>query len=382
MELQSHPFFQVLCESNIDPLTKKAHVQDYGDEEIIFEEGSEPDGLFLVLEGEVAFRKRLPNGAYYTVSSSQQGEFFGEIGVITRQTRALRAVSQGSATLARIPAESLEEYLRELPGPIEDILKGIIKHLRDTTDHYLHDMLQKEKLAIVGNMINSIIHDFKNPFCLISLHAQLIEQLHADERTRELCSNIREQVDRMVAMASEIGEYSRGQHAPELSVLKLSEVIDRFHALNSPFFESGRITIQVTCEEVYIMGEESKVIRVLQNLVSNAIDAIPEGAPGRIEIEGKALSKSQVYLGIRDTGVGIPEEIRTRMFEPFVTMGKSAGTGLGTAIAKSIIDSHGGSIAFESKLGAGTTFHITLPRAPRRAGHKRKAGSVQPNPPQ
>jgi len=114
---------------------------------------------------------------------------------------------------------------------------------------------------------------------------------------------------------------------------------------------------------VRILGEKAKLFRVFQNLIGNAIEAIGEGR-GHVEIEGTVRGEDGVVeITIKDNGSGIPEAIRGRFFEPFVTFGKSGGTGLGSAIVKSIIDAHNGDIRFETETGKGTAFFVTLPLA-------------------
>jgi signal transduction histidine kinase len=93
--------------------------------------------------------------------------------------------------------------------------------------------------------------------------------------------------------------------------------------------------------------------------VGNAVEAF-KGCGGRVELTTWA-NDQEVQIQIRDNGPGIPEAIRDRLFEAFVTYGKHSGTGLGTAIAKSIIDAHGGQISFQSSYQEGTTFYIRLP---------------------
>jgi signal transduction histidine kinase len=100
-------------------------------------------------------------------------------------------------------------------------------------------------------------------------------------------------------------------------------------------------------------------MRALQNLVVNAVEAL-DGEGGEIRMT-VTTGKVGVTIAIQDNGPGIPPEIRETFFEAFVTHGKKRGTGLGTAIAKSIIDAHQGQIRFETKVGQGTTFFIQLP---------------------
>jgi signal transduction histidine kinase len=105
--------------------------------------------------------------------------------------------------------------------------------------------------------------------------------------------------------------------------------------------------------------DETRLTRCLANIVKNAKEAL--GDEGTITIHIRDAGP-QLKISISDNGPGIPELIRGRIFEPFVTYGKERGTGLGMAIAKSTVDAHGGRIWLESETGKGTTFHVELPK--------------------
>jgi signal transduction histidine kinase len=105
--------------------------------------------------------------------------------------------------------------------------------------------------------------------------------------------------------------------------------------------------------------DETRLTRCLANIIKNAKEAL--GDEGTITIQFRE-SGSELQVSISDSGPGIPEAIRSRIFEPFVTYGKKNGTGLGMAIAKSTVDAHGGRIWLESETGKGTTFHVVLPK--------------------
>lgn len=359
MDLREHPFFSTVDGEQIAALEQSTHVQDFASDSVIFEEGSPSDALFLLLEGEVAFCKQVPGGQFRAISYARPGEYFGEIGLFTGQPRALRAEARGAVKLAVVPRDALLTFIKGTPGPMDHILQSIINHLHATTRHYITDMLRQEKMSVVGTMINTIIHDFKNPFCLISLAAQLISSTHQDERTQKLCRNIEDQIQRMNGMAEEINEFSRGQQRLRLSRVRLRDIAERFRELNLPFFERPNIIVRFDIPDVELDAEENKLIRVFQNLIGNAIDALGESG-GQIVISAEVEDSGQLLLKVADNGSGIPEEIRANFFEPFVTFGKKKGTGLGTAIVKSIVEAHGGKITFDT--GAqGTTFLIHLP---------------------
>ena len=362
MRLEEHPFFRGLGPDSIQALAAAAIIRRYESGEVIFEEGSESDALFLVLEGRVAFEKSVPGNKWRVISYAESGHFFGEIGVLTGAPRALRASATGSAAIARLPREELREFIRRTPGPVDQILQSIVNHLHHTTRHYVEDMLHQEKMSLVGNMVGSIIHDFKNPFTLISLGAQLISTQHHDAKTQKLCANMNKQIQRMVDMANEVSEFAKGVQTFRPSWVDMPSLVQKFHELNEPYFQKEHVTIETDIDQVVIEAEENKLLRVLQNLVGNAIDGCDERDDGKVRIEVHDR-KENVEIIVSDNGKGIPEQIRNNLFDPFVTYGKTGGTGLGTAIVKSIVEAHKGRIRFETATGKGTTFYILLPKA-------------------
>ncbi|MGA2052961.1 MAG: ATP-binding protein [Opitutales bacterium] len=358
--LEDHPFFNGLSPESAGALISTAVLENHGDNEVIFTEASAPDNMYLVLSGRIAFFKTLPEHQERVISHAQAGDFFGEIGIFTGAPRALGARTSGPALLARLTRAALREFIRTTPGPVDQIFRSIVNHLDHTTRHYVEDMIHQEKMALVGNMVNSIIHDFKNPFTLISLGAQLLIQKHQDERTRTVCANIIQQVERMTDMAHEISEFSKGTQTLKIGRVDLRNLAERFRELNEPYFNREGVRIEVDVDPIIIEGEENKLLRVIQNLVVNAIDAVEDRPDGLVRIQARDRG-DYCEIIVSDNGQGIPEEIRNRLFEPFVTHGKRRGTGLGTAIVKSIIDAHNGRIRFESATGRGTTFFIVLP---------------------
>lgn len=362
MKLEDHPFFRETRNEDVAKLAARTHVSHFGAAEKIFSEGNPSDTLCLVLEGSIAFVKETPDGKSRTISVAEAGSFFGEVGIFTGAPRALSAIAQTNASIAMIERDDLVDFIKHTPGPIEQILGSIVNHLHGTTRHYIDDMLQQEKMGLVGTMVNTIIHDFKNPFTLISLGAQLIRAKHDDAKTQKLCDNIEAQVQRMVDMANEISEFSKGgDQQLLLTPVNLSLLLDRFRELNEPFFKQENVSIEMQAAPVEIEGEENKLLRVLQNLVGNAIDAFADDTAGQVQVFVHDKGERAEII-ISDNGKGIPEQIRHNLFTPFITYGKSKGTGLGTAIVKSIVDAHHGTIEFQTATNAGTTFTINLPK--------------------
>lgn len=360
MNLESHRFISYFLPEQATELCEIARVETFPKGTVIFEENEIPDSLYLVLDGKIEFSKRGGPNQFQTVAWAEENDFFGEFGVLDGQPRSARAVTCDTATIAKIPRDRLMDILERSPGRVVlQLFHHIIQYLRITTERYVSQLVYKHKMMLVGEMANTIIHDFKSPFTGISLASSMLKEMHCDDDTQEWCDLIQTQVGRMLAMAEEVLEFTQGHSVLTKRDVSLAEVFDRFKKLNQVYFKEVNIEFIVNCDKSWVSVDDNKLIRALQNIIGNAVESL-EGVEGKITVD-VAQIEEWVTVKITDTGPGIPEAIRDRLFEPFVTYGKHGGTGLGTAIAKSIVEAHGGEIRFESPPGKGTTFYLSLP---------------------
>ncbi len=361
MNLSEHPFIQSISPKRRAAIISEIELLRLQPSDPIFEENSPPDALYLVLQGSVAFTKKKPDGSFQIVSESGEGSFFGEVGVFTGEYRALGAQAQSKAVIGRVPETTVKKIIEDAE-PVRKVLESVISHLRSTTNHYMEEVMRTEKLTLVGTMVSSILHDFKNPFSIISLGSHIINQRHGDDpQTAKVCANIDSQIRRMVDMANDLAAYSRGEGEIEIAFISLERLFEFFEELNPPVFKDKSVSVTLEANGVTLNGDASKLLRILQNLISNALDAIHQtNKSGTIRVIATEDSDT-VTLTVTDSGPGIPEEIQDKFFEPFVTFGKSEGTGLGSAIIKSIVDAHCGEIEFDTG-PSGTTFTIRLPK--------------------
>ncbi len=222
-------------------------------------------------------------------------------------------------------------------------------------------LIHSERLSAVGQMASSIIHDFRTPMSTINLVVESLQQGKptTPERIQEWYRIIRESVLRMVNMAQELLDFSRGEmrlDKTEFSVDEFISLVEKSVKLN---LERSKITLRV--ERQYTgpaIFDPDRLHRALVNIINNAQDAMPSG--GTVQVTSLRMN-SDVGFTISDNGTGIPPEIKEKIFDAFVTAGKKKGTGLGLAITKRIIDQHGGTIEVESEMGKGTTFRIRIP---------------------
>ncbi len=221
------------------------------------------------------------------------------------------------------------------------------------------EMVKTERMSAVGRMAGSIIHDIKNPMSAIKLYAQVLRKKSSDEESLKLVDEITTQIDRLVKMAQEVLDYSRGVSLMKVERINVNEFLKGvMWFLNSDFEYKKIKLLNESSYEGEIEIDTDKMSRVILNIAGNAADAMPNG--GTFWVRSRS-EKDRLVIEMEDTGSGMPEEIRKRIFEPFVTYGKKHGTGLGMAIVKKIIDDHHGEITIESQIGKGTKMIITLP---------------------
>ena len=221
------------------------------------------------------------------------------------------------------------------------------------------EMVQTERLSAVGRMANTIIHDIKNPMGTLRMYAQVIKRKSGNEEAGNMADEIIRQIDRFVKMTQEILDFSRGISAMRREIEPIEDVLEA--ALKSIEQDLWRKKVTLVRKFDYVgpcLIDGEKMVRVFYNLASNAADAMVEG--GTLTIATRR-NDGQLQIEFADTGIGMAEEIRARVFEPFFTHGKKQGTGLGLAIVKKIIDDHKGKLEIESEQNKGTTIRMFLP---------------------
>jgi signal transduction histidine kinase len=221
------------------------------------------------------------------------------------------------------------------------------------------EMINSERLSAVGRMASTIIHDIKNPMGTLRVYAQVMKKKSGNEEAGKLADEMIHQVDRFVNMAQEILDFSRGVSATNIQETEFGEVMEGVLL----FIEKDLTKRNIKLErhlgfQGKVKVDTDKIVRVFYNIASNAADAMPNGGSLTVTTEE---SGGMVKVDFKDTGTGMPEEVKRRIFEPFVTYGKKHGTGLGMSIVKKVMDDHKGKIEIETELGKGTTMRLLFP---------------------
>jgi two-component system sensor histidine kinase PilS (NtrC family) len=229
--------------------------------------------------------------------------------------------------------------------------------------------MRAERLEAVAELSASLAHEIRNPLASIrSSVEQLARSKHADDDERFLAGLIVRESDRLSRLLSEFLDFARvrATHFVPLDLHSLVVAVVRLIRAHPDCRPDAAITVEGG--HTLLEGDEDLLHRVVANLVLNAVQAAR--GPIRITITVAPAQSSEiphgadlehaVRLQVRDNGPGIPEEVRERLFQPFVS-GRSGGSGLGLAIVQRAVEAHRGLVLVESAAGSGTTFTIFLP---------------------
>jgi len=215
----------------------------------------------------------------------------------------------------------------------------------------------RDRLASIGRMLAGLLHDLRTPMTIISGYAQLMATMDDPEEREKYVEQIQRQFDLMAGMTREVLAFARGDTDLVLRKVYVHRFAEQLTTQLGAAVQGRGIDFEVeTRFDGTAYFDEQKLMRVFHNLASNAIEAMPDGGHLRVTIE---RDRDELVWTVRDTGGGIPDQVRSRLFELFAT-GRKGGTGLGLAIVKKIIDDHRGTIHPETG-PSGTTFVIRLP---------------------
>jgi len=227
-----------------------------------------------------------------------------------------------------------------------------------------NQILQSERLAIIGKMAAKVAHEIRNPLSSISLNAEMLQdEISAydcndtSEATSLLKSIIRE-IDRVSALTDEYLQFSRMPVSQPMKANFDELIRDMKESLEGELKQKKiDFIFRPASHPLRVRIDRGQFRRALLNIIRNAIEAMPHG--GKIDIRAEQRNEKAI-LHIQDSGAGIPEEMVDKIFDPFFTT-KDFGTGLGLAVTQQVVSEHGGQITCSSKLGSGTTFSIELP---------------------
>ena len=285
---------------------------------------------------------------------------------IVNLEEATRRVADGDFSF-RILSRSADELSH---------LVGSFNRMVSELSHSREKLKQSEKISAWQEIAQRLAHEIKNPLTPIKLSAQrILKKYSADSEAgagefqkvlQASVSSIVREVDNLNDLLVEFREFAR-LPMPRLQSVHLRELVEEVAQMYRNLSTEVIIASSHISEDSVIRADPGQIKQVLANLIRNAVQAMPKG--GEVSVRSAVVNKENrrfCRIWIKDSGSGIPEEIRSRVFEPYFTS-KAEGAGLGLAIVERIVFDHDGNIWFETQEGVGTTFIIDLPLGEREA---------------
>ena len=255
------------------------------------------------------------------------------------------------------------------------------KRMRDNLLKAQQELIEAERLATIGRMASSISHDLRHSLAAIVANAEFLceSRLTTDQR-EELYQEVRIAVNAMTDLIDSLLEFSRTRESLRPTYGNVKETLERvIQSIRSrPEYHLLQINLSSVGNSTGWF-DSRKLERVFFNLLLNGCEAVAADR-GHIDVELHEIQDG-VTIRVSDNGHGIPEAIRGRLFEPFVSYGKENGTGLGLTVVHKIVQDHGGNVTVEKTSDEGTVFKLVLPLTSSPNGTPESRGEHRPVPP-
>lgn len=235
-------------------------------------------------------------------------------------------------------------------------LGAAVEHLADRERRE-----RERRLATVGRLLAGVLHDLKSPISVASGYAELLAERAGGEEAAEDLAQIKKALGRVTTMAADIVAFARGERRILASRVLVGDLMSEFERQVAPLINAAGVRMAVKLRTTgSVRVDIEKLLRVFYNIVRNAVEAMEHQGGTKLLVEVDQLG-GETLFSFTDDGPGVPEKIQGELFDSFVTAGKNQGTGLGLAVAKEIVEAHGGQIEFETVEGQGTTFLVRIP---------------------
>lgn len=313
-----------------------------------------PEEIIKKLRDKIIKEKRVKNIEIKVNKPGRElllGDFSGVVSTSKEGGTIIYLSGRNIATERR----KLSQNLMQLNENLEKKVMKKTKELRKVQSQ----LIQSEKLSIIGELAASVAHEVRNPLAIISLIIQHLERKCADDYQLEKLKAIQRNINRIDKIVHGLLNFTHPSRS-DFAYHNVNEILDRLGSfLENLLSENIKIIKKYETKLPQAWLNSDRLEQVFLNLIFNAMWAMKNGGELYITTSFDSTRKG-IIIKFEDTGVGIPEGNIEKIFNPFFTTYKE-GTGLGLSICRNIINEHKGNISVESKLGKGTAFTIFLP---------------------
>jgi signal transduction histidine kinase len=280
---------------------------------------------------------------------------FGQLAMVFNNTVSrLRAMTAERAAYQKQLEERVQEATAELAErntQLEEANAALFEIQRELTKF--------ERLAAAGQLAAQLAHEVGTPLNLISGHVQLLAARTQEPKTRERLDIIASQIARIERIVRNMLDATR-RPRPALQPTDLNALLQRIFDVTAPTLAARQVELSTSFDESLppVLGDGEQLQQVFINLINNSLDAMPQG--GQLTFTTQAVD-GRVEVSCRDSGEGISQEVKERIFDPlFTTKLGGRGAGLGLTIVHQIVREHGGTVTVESAPGEGAEFRLSL----------------------
>lgn len=242
-----------------------------------------------------------------------------------------------------------------------DFLEALSVHaaLALTNAELMQQLLKTDKLISLGKLTNFILSDIKKPVLTIKQFAEHIKRKNVPDDVKQIMDLMIEQVANVNEIIQSTLAYAEGKTFYRLKKRALNPVMDEIVTKLADYVEYRGVKLFKKFDrDVNVNVDNKELYQACYQIAKNACDAMPDG--GKLYVS-TLVEMNSIKISFKDNGIGIPESVLGKIFEPFMSQGKKEGMGLGLPIAENIIKKHHGTISVESELGEGAVFSISLP---------------------
>jgi two-component system, NtrC family, nitrogen regulation sensor histidine kinase NtrY len=247
----------------------------------------------------------------------------------------------------------------------EDEIGALVKEYNQKIEELAlkaEQLAQSERESAWREMAKQVAHEIKNPLTPMKLGLQHFERMYdpenpmPKEKLQKTFHSLIEQIDGLTRIANEFSNFAKmpNPNATEVELIGLIEGVVQLYGQD----DSEKVALHKSPNAIVFQADKDMLIRMFNNLIKNALQAIQEIENGKVEIFITTEEKT-IEIEVRDNGKGISEDEKQNIFTPYFTT-KSAGTGLGLAMVKQMVELHHGTIHFTSESGKGTSFFVSL----------------------
>jgi len=310
------------------------------------------------------FNIEFVNESFLKMAEKKEGSIYDIIPVLNQFKKNFEdAIKNKTPFETKFSSLSRKVYeLKLFPILTQDTISQVVILIEDITEkeELETQIMQTEKLAVIGRLAAGISHEIKNPLAAISQTAFSLKRkaIRNANNLKDSVIEASERIERNINRATEIINRLLNFSKPfysKLEIVNLKDLLEE--AIKLALIKEYDVKIIKNLQDINILADKNALLQVFINIIINAVEAT--NYKGEIIIKNY-IENNNAVISIKDNGVGIPEDIVDKIFEPFFTT-KEKGTGLGLSVSYRIIKDHGGIIKVNSKVGEGTEFLIILP---------------------